>query len=445
MSDTTEQAVTEYEDAQDSTYDLASAIIDWVATPSGAQALQDAKITPDHLLTTVQPERIAREIMTWVYDYKERYEEWPIAERVYEHFRQHYTDSDGSVLSAERPGRIPVLDLAERLHTRKLRNDTMVAMEQWAVRGEDDAVASLNYCISQLTDIARDASYGIEEYVPKEYTGDQIVDAYLDRVEGGSLTRVTTGFELVDRQLGGYRGLTFIAGRPGGFKSFMTLASAHAAARKGFNVLVLTLELTAEEYRWRHVAFATKTSWNRLDNGLLSETEMEEMLIRYDFAMADLAGNITFVYPPPDQVSITALKSLAEQYDPDVVYIDQFNQIYDGKDFKTDHERAQSYLPHLKRWANELPGALIVAHQRNRVADDRKKKHNMGLDTIGRTDAIAQWADLVVTTAQLDDQKTYGAFDLLTLKARNGPQVHFSFATSMKTTCDIKCISLKED
>ena len=124
MSEVTTRATEEYDNAQIEPYDLASAVIDWVATPTGAQTLFEAKITVDHFDTRVSQERIAQEILGWVYEYKDKYNAWPISQRTYEHFRQHYVDEDGMALEAERPGRVPIEDVIERLHTRKLRLDS---------------------------------------------------------------------------------------------------------------------------------------------------------------------------------------------------------------------------------------------------------------------------------------------------------------------------------
>jgi hypothetical protein len=139
------------------------------------------------------------------------------------------------------------------------------------------------------------------------------------------------------------------------------------------------------------------------------------------------------------------LRAKAEALDATVVYVDQLNLIEMPGKFQADHERVAAHVPYLKYWANSLDGALIVAHQRNRLADEKKKSHNFATDTVGRSDAPTQWADMVVSTSQLADQKRAGAFTLGTLKNRNGPQEHFDFATNFKTACQIKCIGLHQE
>ena len=148
-------AAAEY-DAAAEPYGIGDAIIDWAPTPTGAQALADLGVTPDLLIDLDVKERIAGEVLTWVNGYRDQFGEWPITQRVHDHFRQHYRYEDtGTAMTSERPGRIPVADVAQRVQERKFRNQVMVAMEQWAMRDGVDPVASLEHTIQELQAVTK--------------------------------------------------------------------------------------------------------------------------------------------------------------------------------------------------------------------------------------------------------------------------------------------------
>lgn len=142
-------------DAAAEPYGIGDTIIDWASTPTGAQALADLGVTPDLLIDFDTKERIAGEVLTWVNGYRDQFGEWPITQRVHEYFGQHYRDENGIAMTSERPGRIPVADVAQQVKARKFRNQAMVAMEQWAMRDEVDPVASLEHTIQELQAVTK--------------------------------------------------------------------------------------------------------------------------------------------------------------------------------------------------------------------------------------------------------------------------------------------------
>ena len=147
-------------DAAAEPYGIGDTIIDWASTPTGAQALADLGVTPDLLIDFDTKERIAGEVLTWVNGYRDQFGEWPITQRVHDHFRQHYRDENGIAMTSERPGRIPVADVAAVAgcsagEARKFRNQARVAMEQWAMRDGVDPVASLEHTIQELQAVTK--------------------------------------------------------------------------------------------------------------------------------------------------------------------------------------------------------------------------------------------------------------------------------------------------
>jgi replicative DNA helicase len=120
-----------------------------------------------------------------------------------------------------------------------------------AAKSSDSAPAALaTDCIEQLDAIA--ARYSARHVAPVNAalaSERSIARMQLAMANTGEITGVTTGIRLLDERLNGWQRGNFIivAGRPGMGKSGLIISSARQSAVRGTNVLLFSLEMTAED------------------------------------------------------------------------------------------------------------------------------------------------------------------------------------------------------
>ncbi|WP_257168741.1 DnaB-like helicase C-terminal domain-containing protein [Bradyrhizobium sp. SRS-191] len=133
-----------------------------------------------------------------------------------------------------------------------------------ATKSSDSGPAMLaTDCIEQLDAIAARYSAGHVAPVSAAVASERSVERMQSAMANtGKVTGVTTGVRLLDEQLNGWQRGNFIilAGRPGMGKSGLIISSARQSAERGTNVLLFSLEMTAEDVTDRMLADAVYRS-----------------------------------------------------------------------------------------------------------------------------------------------------------------------------------------
>lgn len=259
-----------------------------------------------------------------------------------------------------------------------------------------------------------------------------IADAALQRVSemqkmGGVITGIPTKFHELDRLLNGFQDekLIIFAGRPGMGKTSWALSAGYNAAKQGYNVGILSLEMSKEELFDRLVAVDARLDARRISSGQLDSDEMERFttstgrLSSYPIYIDDTFG-----------CSLTELRSKARrlhaEHGLDMLIVD-YLQLMDANEEETDNEvKMLSIISRgLKGIARQLHIPVLALAQLNREVEKRQVKVPQLSDLRG-SGTLEQDADIVLFIYRDEEynqeSERKGQADIIIAKHRGGPK-----------------------
>jgi replicative DNA helicase len=104
-------------------------------------------------------------------------------------------------------------------------------------------------------------------------------ERYLDQWNNDQRFGYTTGFETIDKEMGGIRAgqLAVLGGRLGNGKTWFALKAFTEQMIQEANPLLITLEMSVQEIQDRLFALWSGISFNSIDKGELSPQEMNQL------------------------------------------------------------------------------------------------------------------------------------------------------------------------
>jgi len=282
--------------------------------------------------------------------------------------------------------------------------------------------------IAAQTEHAIDALYSAQmggkwasmENVTKESL-DKIDAAY----QGKALIGISTGLKALDRMLGGLQksDLVIVAGRPSMGKTSLSLQFAYAAARGGYKVGIVSLEMSNTQVANRLLAMnAEGLTVEALQRGTLSP-----------LGWTSLTTAATIVSPLPiylcyDSACTMAeikakAKTLQRSSGLDLLIVD-YLQLMDGDGRHRNREGDISQISRgLKQVAKRLNVPVVALSQLSRRCEERPDKRPIMSD-LRESGAIEQDADVILMIYRDEvydlDSADKGIAELLVRKHRNG-------------------------
>lgn len=246
----------------------------------------------------------------------------------------------------------------------------------------------------------------------------QRVDASVDGAP--SLETIATGFQTLDRLLGGgvRRGdLIALGGDVGAGKSSLALAIALRAAARRSEVVYFSGEMTVDRVLERVLAMEGRATIDDLRMGTLDEASRSSVgaaALRLREAMP------RFMRMPRDGIEALA-NDIVALTDVELVVIDSLTALPLGE--KTEGEALAAAVRTLKRTAVEARVALLITTALPRLDRTRPDPRPV-LEDYGAMGGIAQLSDLVLGLYREEMYRpgygTEGGTELLLLKNRNG-------------------------
>lgn len=221
----------------------------------------------------------------------------------------------------------------------------------------------------QINDLCLQAESGIsdEHFVPLNRIIESEVFPALDRLLSGQSPKIPTGFQAIDKAIGGGIALSdvmLVAADTGAGKSAFALQAAFQIAQQGIPTAFLAGEMTNLENVMRllsQVSGITNLNW--LTH--VSQTEYDNLR---DWAVAIQNAPINFEHRISDLQTLgTHLRSLVRREKTKVLVID-YIQLFklEKVDKRKRNERIAEASQETKRLANELGIAIIEVAQFNR-------------------------------------------------------------------------------
>ncbi len=299
---------------------------------------------------------------------------------------------------------------------------------QDAFRPDTEPQKLLGQAASQILDLSEKQTSG---QVTDMQTAMQEVMAYIDIKARGETDGVSTGFTKLDEMTDGMHPneLIILAARPSmGKTAFATNIAEHVAVKKGFPVLMISLEMAVRELGMRLVASRGRVNAEKIKKNFLSHTDNERLVE----AANELSQAPLFIDDAPSRTvsEIAAIaRRLKRKHGLRLLVIDYLGLIEPENSNDPRQEQVAKMARRLKGLARELAVPILCLAQLNRQAE-MTKDNKPQLSHLRESGAIEQDADVVLFVHREDrymsretaeEKGILGKAEIIIAKQRNGP------------------------
>lgn len=250
---------------------------------------------------------------------------------------------------------------------------------------------------------------------------------YVDQVSKRStaLVGIPTGYPSLDSMLAGWQrsDLIIIAARPSMGKTAFALGSALAAAKEGFRVGVVSIEMSRRQVGLRLHGMGAPIDVHALRTGALTQQGW--------WLLAETAQQFEALPLWIDDSSVLTVEHIAAKARQlqarnglDLLIVD-YLQLLQLHDAETRQQGIADASRKLKLLAKELDIPVIVLSQLSRDCEKRPGDHRPVLADLRDSGAIEQDADIVLFLYREEvytrDTEEKGVAEVLIRKHRNGP------------------------
>lgn len=262
------------------------------------------------------------------------------------------------------------------------------------------------------------------------------VKATVDRVDylarnKNTVMGVPTGFNMLDRMLGGFQRSDFIilAGRPGIGKTAFALSTALSASKKHkAKVAVFSLEMSEEQLTQRLISMVSNIDSHRIRLGQIQDDEWDQFL-----EASNEVANINLYIDDTPAATVNEIRSKARrlhaEHGLDMILID-YLQLMDGMNGKNGKQAMENRNQEigfisrsLKKLARELDVPVIALSQLSRKVEERGDKRPMMSD-LRDSGSLEQDADVILFLYRDDyydeDSEKQNIADVIVAKHRHG-------------------------
>lgn len=279
-------------------------------------------------------------------------------------------------------------------------------MQQLMDDGEDPALILASY-IPQMRDLH---STGVsDDGLLLAKSAALLRQEYLTKKEAGGITGIPYGWDPLDMATSGMQPEEFVViyGRPKNMKTWIALKICAAAYEANRRVMVYSKEMSREAMMRRMASIICEVDYERLRTGKLTPLMEEQFFETLDMleqieahnAEGDQRRSLFFTSDKgnrdPGAGTVDALAAKAEKFRPDLILVDGFYLMKDGRTGmrSRDHKQVSHISGDLKILAQELSIPIIGTTQANRMANKGKGDD---LEELSFADAIGQDADVVM-------------------------------------------------
>ena len=226
---------------------------------------------------------------------------------------------------------------------------------------------------------------------------EQVQDAY--KAQGTGAAGLSTGLTRLDRLIGGLKpGKVYVlAGATSMGKTSAAEGFAFAAARAGSRPAFFSLEMTVEDVIQREIARLTGIDSTKINNGWLSEAEMDRVI-----ACREALNALPLHIDDTSTLSVASIRARARRMQRasglDLVVIDYLQLMGDGNRPRgmQRHEEIGQMTRQIKTGiAKDLRVPVVLLSQLNRQVDTRED-HRPHMPDLRESGSIEQDADVIM-------------------------------------------------
>lgn len=201
------------------------------------------------------------------------------------------------------------------------------------------------------------------------------------------------GFKPIDDLTGGMtKGeITVVAGRPGHFKSTMTINVVNSLLNRGYNVLVFNREMSNVEMMKKLIILESNSlSYHNMRMGDFTGKEMEELNSIKSIVTEKYKNLIMY----DDVFDIDRAMREIRKHRPDVV-VDDYIGLIDVIGIEDNRIRIDNIMKQYKRACKTYDMAALLVSQLNRACEDRNNKRPI-LRDLRDSGSIEQDAEMIL-------------------------------------------------
>jgi len=226
-------------------------------------------------------------------------------------------------------------------------------------------------------------------------------DSYLERCNDFSKFFIKTGFNELDKLIGGwdrYEELATIVARPGVGKSWVLLKCAIAALEQGLRVGIYSGEMSEQKVGYRFDTLVSHLSNYGITKG---NRDLQNEYKKHIDSLKDRYVGCLKVLTPAminGVAGVTSLRAFIEKESLDILFIDQHSLLEDDRKAKDPVTRASNISRDLKNLQVLKKIPIIAVSQQNREKTD-------GVATtanVAQTDRISQDSTILLFLEQKD-------------------------------------------
>ena len=264
-------------------------------------------------------------------------------------------------------------------------------------------------------------------------------------------SHISSTWSWLDKQLGGGflqndKSLTVFSGQSNVGKSAFLGSVSCNIAKQGYNVLLVTLEMSRTKYVRNLTAHFSN----------IEPRELVDNKDKYVASVSDIKGEIIVVELPTSETTTNHIKTIIKRLDfsIDVIVVDYLSLMQPNKGMRKNdmsYERTKYIAEELRDLSGNLKLPVITAHQFNREGYNKDKPnltHNSGSLGLGNT------ADTIIAISRTEEDIENGFVRLTSLKSRetmprdsqimNADYAHINF-TPVSTTEEKALLDSVED
>ena len=289
-------------------------------------------------------------------------------------------------------------------------------------KSTDLETTCMDYC-SRITNIVS-GNMGDEKLETISAGADEVLEDLIKSRDKGCVG-IDCGFKKVNGIMGGLQpGKMYIIGaRPSMGKSALAMNIAEYVS-KDKNVLFVSLEMSKKEYAQRLMIGRAGIDINRVNIGMISDSEIERVKLQKDY-LNQL--NLFIETKSPCRVSdieLAIINLISTRGSCDLVIIDYLQLLTPSSHTRSRENEVAEMSRDIKSLAVKYNIPIIVLSQLSRALESRDDKRPM-LSDLRESGAIEQDADVVMFVYRdewyhPEDPASRGAGDLLVRKNRGG-------------------------
>lgn len=361
-------------------------------------------------------------------------DERPVFDFVKRHYRRYAQLPAFNTVEEETGVRLPEIEeqtqyYLKRIFDRKLYGDLTPQFSSLRDSLRNNNMDEAREHIAAMRMLARQNTSD-EDIRNLSQAGQSVLRAYEESAARPGVSGVPTGWETLDNITGGYQPGDLVSwiGRMGMGKTYILLSQADYAWQQGYNVLVVTMEMTITQIARRHAGMLAGINPEYIRKGQLSvwarrrlRRQLEDMHFAERFN----------IYAGGFSKHVEDIEVVAQEFDPDIIFIDGVYLLRPSTSRNMHRlERIAEVLDEVKKMTITQNRPIVTTSQFSRQAGKKGKEGS--LETIGFTDAIGMHSSLVFGIKEGAPPHQSSRRQIEIMKGREGE--HGEFAINYKFT-----------